>query len=1142
MPTLISGSRVVLGLFFTFTGLTASGCQARLEPRLTRAPALARLDTAAPGVIDESRASAQTAPTQGLLGKYFDNADLTSLKFSRIDAAVNFDWGAGSPDASMDADTYSIRWKGSVEAPFSAPFTFYTWSDDGVRLWINDQLVIDNWTGHSATENSGVVYLVGGERYTVRLEYYENTGNSVIGLKWSAPGLAKQIIPNSALFAPGSTANGIGLEGKYFNNVDLTELMFRRLDPRVYFPWGTSAPDPTMGANTFSVEWNGFVVPLHSENYTFYTYTDDGARLWIDGQLIINDWQNHSAANRASAPIALEAGVRYPLRMRYYDQSGEAVAKLKWESASQAMQVIQTSQLFPPELSPVLAPNIGYESSIVATQGSPLGAVIPINTGGPISGCSVTPALPAGLSLAATTCGVSGTPTASSPLAQYTVTATSPLGSTQAIVQIGVNSGSNPPPPPPPPAAAPEVTVTLNGVNITDGQSAAIDFGSVAQNASGPTRVFQVKNDGNATLTLGTVNVPAGYALTEALSTSLAPGASDTFSVRLNTGAAGSFSGSVSFTNNDANESPFNFSVTGMVTSTPPPPPPPSGNAPIGCSIQAPYGLSGYAPFTAHVHVISAGCNLRAGDYTSARIEWDFGTPSGNPYQLVGFNGSYTYDTPGTYTLTLRVANETGAMSTYTALVNVMADNRSAIYVSAAGNDNNPGTQAAPIASLTKVGQLLSAGPNNRAVYFRRGDTFTCGGTCLSLTGQNVLVGAYGSGAKPVIATNQTTNWGRIINLSGSQIVVQDLKIRTTKSGGTCGDNSAANDSCPAAFEFSGTNLTARRNDADNLGSFLKVNGSANAVLLRGNSAPVIGGYFVWAAGGNDHVYTENTVLGSRDQHNFRMYHNRVLLHGNYMSTDGSSEKPCIDFAGTNYGYARMNTLLGRVRIGYWDGSGSNPSGRNSVFEGNHITWSSPEGAIFAYPGADNTYLRNNVIIANGGVGIKFMLVDDGSGTWVWSDHSSSNVRIVHNTIVDSSTSDRQAIVLRRVTPDPVLVANNVVVRPNSHQIENVFLEEISSLPAHYAFINNRYRTPANANCVIRSGAACYSLTSWEGFGFTSGENVHGYSASSFSADFTPPNDPIFLNAPVIPGIFDDYYGRLRGSARTAGALERNPL
>jgi hypothetical protein len=117
---------------------------------------------------------------------------------------------------------------------------------------------------------------------------------------------------------------------------------------------------------------------------------------------------------------------------------------------------------------------------------------------------------------------------------------------------------------------APEITVLGNGLSIADGDvtpSAAdgTDFGSVGQGGTPISRTFTVRNDGAAALTLGAVTVPAGFTLTEGLSASLTPGASDTFTVRLDTATAGIKAGDISFTTNDGDENPFNFRITGTV-------------------------------------------------------------------------------------------------------------------------------------------------------------------------------------------------------------------------------------------------------------------------------------------------------------------------------------------------------------------------------------------------------------------------------------------------------------------------------------------------------------------------------------------------------------------------------------------------
>jgi hypothetical protein len=119
----------------------------------------------------------------------------------------------------------------------------------------------------------------------------------------------------------------------------------------------------------------------------------------------------------------------------------------------------------------------------------------------------------------------------------------------------------------------PEIEVRGNGIIIANGDTAPspedhTDFGPVVQGLTGPTRVFMVTNLGTATLTLGSVNVPTGFTLTESLSDSLAVGESDTFALQLDTAVAGIKTGEVSFGTNDGDENPFHFTITGTIDVT----------------------------------------------------------------------------------------------------------------------------------------------------------------------------------------------------------------------------------------------------------------------------------------------------------------------------------------------------------------------------------------------------------------------------------------------------------------------------------------------------------------------------------------------------------------------------------------------
>ena len=137
----------------------------------------------------------------GLKGEYYNNIDFTDLQLSRTDATVNFDWQDGSPDARIGSDTFSVRWSGRIEPRYSERYTFQTTSDDGMRLWVNDQLIIDKFIDQGPTAHTGEITLTAGQQSDIRLEYYENQGGAVSQLSWSSASQVQEIVPQSQLYS-----------------------------------------------------------------------------------------------------------------------------------------------------------------------------------------------------------------------------------------------------------------------------------------------------------------------------------------------------------------------------------------------------------------------------------------------------------------------------------------------------------------------------------------------------------------------------------------------------------------------------------------------------------------------------------------------------------------------------------------------------------------------------------------------------------------------------------------------------------------------------------------------------------------------------------------------------------------------------
>jgi len=148
----------------------------------------------------------------GLPGLYYRNTKLSGIPYLRNDPAVNYDWGKGAPNppipilppftTGFPGDYFSIRWNGRVKAPVTGTYTFGTFSDDGVRLWINDSLLVNRWTVHGGTLDTFQLNLIAGEFYKIRMEYFDRTQHAIIKLLWRVPQQAMQPVPQIFLYPP----------------------------------------------------------------------------------------------------------------------------------------------------------------------------------------------------------------------------------------------------------------------------------------------------------------------------------------------------------------------------------------------------------------------------------------------------------------------------------------------------------------------------------------------------------------------------------------------------------------------------------------------------------------------------------------------------------------------------------------------------------------------------------------------------------------------------------------------------------------------------------------------------------------------------------------------------------------------------
>lgn len=130
----------------------------------------------------------------GLLAEYYPNQILFGdPSVSRVDPQIHFRW--------TDATNFSVRWSGFIKSEFSEEYTFYARRDDGIRVWINGELIINKWFDHAEREYTGIALLPAGQKVPIVVEYYQNQGVAIADLSWSSASTPKEIIPQTALYS-----------------------------------------------------------------------------------------------------------------------------------------------------------------------------------------------------------------------------------------------------------------------------------------------------------------------------------------------------------------------------------------------------------------------------------------------------------------------------------------------------------------------------------------------------------------------------------------------------------------------------------------------------------------------------------------------------------------------------------------------------------------------------------------------------------------------------------------------------------------------------------------------------------------------------------------------------------------------------
>ena len=515
---------------------------------------LSQLDAAEPTAPTPAPEAPAGGGGPGLLGEYFDGMTpgAASPLLTRRDQSINFDWGNGSPGPAVPVDYFSARWTGFITAPYSETYTFFVPSDNGVRVWINNQLQLDRWTPLDVSGwHNFTVTLTAGQAMPIKVEYAELYGGATITLYWfsntqpwevvgsnrlsigtvvnrapsltipamqstvrgkvsslavtasdpdfdtltyaatglpaglsidagsglisgtvslsaapssnvtltvsdgtltartsfawnttppptnrppavSNPGTQSSIrgsivvlrplaadpdddllswtaigLPPGLSIAPATgqisgtllstaapsytTALSVrdpggmvasttftwntaaaplnGLRGEYYTGMEpgVGPPLLIRTDATINFDWGAGSPAPAIPVDYFSARWTGSLTAPFTEIYTVYAPSDNGVRIWINNQLVLDKWMPLDISGWHSFTLNLTAGQTVPIKVEYAELFGGAGITLYWFSNRVPWEVIASARLSP---ATVLPPNssLGALDMIRSTQ------------------------------------------------------------------------------------------------------------------------------------------------------------------------------------------------------------------------------------------------------------------------------------------------------------------------------------------------------------------------------------------------------------------------------------------------------------------------------------------------------------------------------------------------------------------------------------------------------------------------------------------------------------------------------------------------------------------------------------------------------------------------------------------------------
>jgi serine/threonine protein kinase/formylglycine-generating enzyme required for sulfatase activity len=286
--------------------------------------------------------NATARPANGLLAEFFKGEKFERKLKARVDANIDYLWGYDAPDPEVPKDNFSARWTGWLKAPRPGRYKIIAVADDGVRLWLDGKLLIDEWHGGWPARYAIELDLT-GKPQALKLDYFEIRASAVMSLRWEQAGrFQERAISSDALFLDELTAERTavslpdgspsgkecGLEVAFFEGIDFGRKLKTRVDTKVDWLWCWDAPDPEVPKN-YSARWTGLLKAPQPGLYRLIVDCTDGARLWLDGNLVIDAWYGQPQGCYTAA-VDL-TGKAQPLKLEHFQVAGGGIISLRWQ-------------------------------------------------------------------------------------------------------------------------------------------------------------------------------------------------------------------------------------------------------------------------------------------------------------------------------------------------------------------------------------------------------------------------------------------------------------------------------------------------------------------------------------------------------------------------------------------------------------------------------------------------------------------------------------------------------------------------------------------------------------------------------------------------------------------------------------------